>query len=142
LRQSRPESTAEPRKLTTREVTDSRLLMIMIASQRGEKSRTAERVVQTGEAELRAKGSDMPVYDVRVTINGVELDFRDFAAEVQRQLDDMVTREAGELLKQTVGGKLDDLVADAHESLRRLNEGVQKKAAEMLGYSPWERDVR
>lgn len=124
-------------KLTTREVTDSRLIMIMIAGKRGEKSRTAERVVQTVEAELREKNEDMPVYDVRVSINGIELDFRDFADEVQRQLDDMVTREAGELLKQTVGDKLDELIYDAHESLRRLNEGVQKKAAEMLGYNPW-----
>jgi hypothetical protein len=126
-----------PQKLSTREVTDSRLLMIMIASRRGEKSRTAERVVQTVEAELRDKNAETPVYDVRVSINGIELDFRDFAAEVQRQLDDMVTREAGVLLKQTVGDKLDDLIAEAHESLQRLNEGVQKKASELLGYDPW-----
>lgn len=72
-----------------------------------------------------------------MSINGIELDFRDFATEVQRQLDDMVTREAGELLKQTVGDKLDALVADTHESLLRLNEGVQTKAAELLGYNPW-----
>ena len=129
--------TAPEQKLTTREVTDSRLLMIMIASRRGEKSRTAERVVQTVEAELRDKNAETPVYDVRVSINGIELDFRDFAAEVQRQLDDMVTREAGVLLKQTVGDKLDDLIAEAHESLQRLNEGVQKKASELLGYDPW-----
>lgn len=124
-------------KLSTREVTDSRLLMIMIASKRSEKSRTSERVLRTVEAELRDKNADAPVYDVRVSINGIELDFRDFAAEVQRQLDDMVTREAGELLKQTVGDKLDALVADAHASLQRLNEGVQTKAAELLGYNPW-----
>ena len=126
-----------PQKLTTREVTDSRLLMIMIASRRGEKSRTAERVVQTVEAELRDKNAETPVYDVRVSINGIELDFRDFAAEVERQLDDMVTREAGVLLKQAVGDKLDDLIADAHEALQRLNDGVQKKASELLGYNPW-----
>lgn len=125
-------------KLTTREVTDSKLIMIMIAGRRGEKSRTAERVVQTVDAELREKGSaDLPVYDVRVSINGIELDFRDFADEVTRQLDDMVTREAGELLKKTVGDKLDDLIYEAHQSLERLNEGVQKKAAELLGYNPW-----
>ncbi len=128
-------------KLTTREVTDSKLIMIMIAGKRGEKSRTAERVVQTVEAELREKGdADLPVYDVRVSINGIELDFRDFADEVTRQLDDMVTREAGELLKKTVGDKLDDLIYEAHQSLERLNEGVQKKAAELLGYNPWKDD--
>ena len=124
-------------KLTTREVTDSRLIMIMIAGKRGEKSRTAKRVVQTVEAELRAKNEDMPVYDVRVSINGIELDFRDFTDEVQRHLDDMVMREAGELLKQTVGGKLDELIVDVHASLERLTEGVQKKAADLLGYTPW-----
>lgn len=47
-------------KLTTREVTDSQLLMIMIASKRSEKSRTAERVAQTVEAELRDKNADAP----------------------------------------------------------------------------------
>lgn len=124
-------------KLTTREVTDSRLIMIMIAGKRGEKSRTAERVMQTVETELREKGADMPIYDVRVSINGIELDFRDFADEVQRQLDDMVMRAAGDLLKQTVGTKLDDLIAEAHDSLERLNDGIQKKATEMLGYNPW-----
>lgn len=128
-------------KLTTREVTDSKLIMIMIAGKRGEKSHTAARVVQTVEAELREKGdADLPVYDVRVSINGIELDFRDFADEVTRQLDDMVMREAGELLKKTVGDKLDDLIYEAHQSLERLNEGVQKKAAELLGYNPWKDD--
>lgn len=125
------------KKLTTREVTDSVMLMTMIASNRGEKGRTVERVVQTVEAKLRETGEDMPVYDVRVSINGIDLDFRDFVDLVQRQLDDMVKREAGELLKQTVGDKLDELIFDAHESLRRLNEGIQKKAAELLGYNPW-----
>ena len=131
------DNSAEPRKLTTREVTDSRLLMIMIANCGGKNSRTAERVVQTVDAELRGQSADMPVYDVRVNINGIELDFRDFAAEVQRQLDDMVMREAGELLKQTVDDKLGNLIADTHDSLQRLNEGIQKRAAEMLGYNPW-----
>lgn len=125
------------KKLTTREVTDSHLLMFMIAGSRGEKSRTAERLVQTVEAELRDKGADTPVYDVRVSINGIDLNFRDFITEIQRQLDDMVMRAAGDLLKQTVGDKLDDLIGEATRALRRLNEGVQKKAAEMLGYNPW-----
>ena len=126
-------------KLTTREVTDSRLLMIMIAAGKPSgKSRTVERVVKTVEAELHGKNAELPVYDVRVSINGIDLDFRDFAAEVQRQLDDMVMHQAGELLKQTVGDKLDLLAADAHESLQRLNEGVQKRAADLLGYNPWQ----
>lgn len=124
------------KKLTTREVTDSRLLMIMIASCGGANSRTAERVVQTVEAELR-DNPDTPVYDVRVSINGIELDFRDFAMEVQRQLDDMVMREAGELLKQTVEDKLNGVLSDAHASLQRLNEGIRERAVEMLGYNPW-----
>jgi hypothetical protein len=58
-------NSAEPRKLTTREVTNSRLLMIMISSCCGKNSRTAERVVQTVDAELRSKGADTSVYDVR-----------------------------------------------------------------------------
>ena len=133
--------TESDQKLSTREVTDSRLLMIMIASNRSSAtSRTVDRVVQTVEAGLREQSADTPVYDVRVSINGIELDFRDFAVEVQRQLDDMVTHEAGELLKQTVGDKLDELIYDARESLKRLNEGVQKKAAELLGYNPWRDD--
>lgn len=111
--------------------------MIMIAACGGKNSRTADRVVQTVDAELRSKGEDMPVYDVRVSINGIELDFRDFAAEVQRQLDDMVVREAGELLKQTVDDKLGNLITDTHDALQRLNEGIQKRAAEMLGYNLW-----
>ena len=125
-------------KLTTHEVADSLLLMTMIASTRGGKSRTAERIVKTAEADLRSNNSaDAPVYDVRVSINGVELDFRDFAEEVQRQLDDMVMREAGELLKQTVGDKLNDLINDTHTSLKHLHEGVKQKAVELLGYNPW-----
>lgn len=132
------ETSTVPTKLTTREVTDSRLLMFMIAGDRGEKSRTAERVVQTVEAEMRAKGdADAPIYDVRLSINGIDLDFRDFSAEVQRQLDDMVMREAGELLKQTISDKLDTLIESTHEALLQLNEGIQKKATEMLGYNPW-----
>lgn len=129
----------EPKKLTTREVTDSRMLMIMISQRPGEQAfgRTVERITRTVETELKAAGRDMPVYDVRVSINGVDLDFRDFASEVQRQLDDMVMREAGELLKQIVSDKLDDLMHEAHESITRLNDGVRKKAAELLGYNPW-----
>lgn len=126
------ENSAKSRKLTTREVADSRLLMIMIAACGGTNNRTVERVIQTVSAELRSKSMDTPVYDVRVSINGIELDFRDFAVEVQRQLDDMVMREAGELLKQAVEDKLGDLITDAHDALQRLNEGIQKKATEML----------
>lgn len=129
-------------KLTTSEVTNSRLLMSMIAGKPGEKSRTAERVVQTVDAELREKGSvDLPIYDVRVSINGIELDFRDFTDEVTRQLDTLVMREAGELLKRTVGNQLDDLLRATYESLHRLNEGVQKKATELLGYNPWKDEL-
>jgi hypothetical protein len=46
--------------------------------------------------------------------------------EVQRQLDDMVMREAGELLKQTVDDELGELIADALDSLQRLNDGIQR----------------
>jgi len=119
------------KKLTTREVADSLLLISMIANNK--EGRAGERIRET----VKGLPAGTPVYDVRVSINEIDLDFHDFAGEVQRQLVDMVRREAGELLKQTVGSKMDDLIASTHETLQRLNEGVQQKAADLLGYNPW-----
>lgn len=130
------------KKLSTRELTDSRMLMIMISAGPSHGSKTVERVLATVDEELKAKknepgGEHLPVYDVRVSVNGVELDFREFTAEVTRQLDDMVMREAGKLLKDLIGDKLGTLIEDAYQNLEKLNRGIRQKATELLGYNPW-----
>lgn len=118
-------SSETSKKLTAREVADSVMLMTMIAPHK-DKMRLAASALKGGSTEAL-------VYDVRVSVNGIELDFREFAAEIQRQLDDMVRHEAGELVKQVIGRRLDDMVEDSYETLRLFNEGLQKKAYELLG---------
>lgn len=122
-------------KLTGREIAASKMLITMLTRKSAEGTTKGEEVRATVAAS--ATSPSTPIYDVRVSINGVELDFHAFEAEIDRQFKDIVQRAAGELLKQTLGDKMDSLMEDVCNTLQVLNKSVQEKASEALGYNPW-----
>lgn len=72
---------------------------------------------------------------VVLMIDGFEADFRKFAEECERQLDRMVVEKAGELLKDQIGDRLHEFLNAAEH----FEEGLKRRAAELLGYNPWGR---
>lgn len=80
------------------------------------------------------KGEPKPI-TVSITIDGFEADFRKFAEECERQLDRMIVEKAGEMLKEQLGEELHEML----HVVDQLGEGLKRRAAEMLGYDPWER---
>jgi len=75
-------------------------------------------------------------YEITVNVCGVELDFEGFVRSFTEHMDRMVTERAGELLKDRLG----DLSANLFDTMHEIDKGLKAKAAEMLGYDPWEND--
>lgn len=88
----------------------------------------------TDEDRSRAVKGGGGGHDIRVIINGVEVDFVEFAKKVEKQLDSMVAEKAGELLK----AKVYDMLEPFHDAVAEFERGLKKQAADMLGYNPWE----
>ena len=117
-------------KLSTREVTDSVMLMNMIGATRNDGSKTFERILATVRERQERNPSDSQPYDVEVKVNGIEVDFRDFAQSCVDQLDGMVLRAAKELLAESdVIGEMDSTLYDIQEQLKSYAESVKNRLA-------------
>lgn len=128
-------ATSPSPKLTTREVVDSRMLMNMIGAGGRDTARRIAESVEKPKSGYDPKSEHDPVYDVRVSINGIDLDFRDFAAEIQRQLNTLILDRATKLLDQVIGDRIGQLIEQTTASIQDLNLGIQRKAAELPGES-------
>lgn len=120
-------------KLTTAEVAGNIMLMTLINSPNAMKSKALERVlaeIPSGAA-ARAK-----ICDVKVSVNGVDLDFADFADFVNRQLDTLVTGAARDLVKELLGSRIQDLTDRYDAALRELTFGVEREAIRLLKRAP------
>ncbi len=80
--------------------------------------------------------SPVPGVDVTVTIDGMPFDFKHFSDHLEKHMDDMILRKAGELMQENVG----DLTNKLYDAMNELINGIRKQAADKLGYNPWEHE--
>jgi hypothetical protein len=117
-------------KLTTAQVGNNVMLMTLVSSPKAEKSEALERIMANNPVGFKEHDE---VYDVRVSINGIDLEFKDFAEEVNRQLDTLLAEAARDLVKELIGTRIQDLTERYDAALLELTDAVESEAARLLG---------
>lgn len=120
-------------KITARELADDIILTEMLASKSAKRNEVIDRllVTQRGRAERS--------YEIEIKINGIELDFRDFTTEVERQLSELVARAARSLINERVEDRIKTIYAaidDLRSSARALASSLEDDVRATLGLLP------
>jgi hypothetical protein len=127
-------------KLTTQEMVDSVMLMAMVSGPRAERGKILEKIITSKE---NPDSPDSPAYEVSVKINGIEVDFRDFVTAVNCQLDEMVTRAAGQIVNEQIQERvraIGEAMHDIEQRAKDLALAVENEARAAWGRSLQEED--
>lgn len=117
-------------KLTNREFTDNIMLMCLVSGDFAGHSNALERILAS-----KPEGPDR-TYNVEIKIDGVEVDFRDFAALVHRQLDDMTMRAARDLIDERIKShvtSVSDALCDIERQAKDLAIAIEAEARKAWG---------
>lgn len=122
-------------KLTTTEAIDMQtatgnVLMHVMSGASPEAMKRFEQVLGIAESK------DEPKYEVVLTINGVEHDFRAFAEMLSATIDRHVMVAATKLVRETIGTKLVDATESVVNALDDLRLGIRAEAGRLLGFDP------
>lgn len=114
--------------------------MTLVSSPGAEKSNVLQRIIDSGGIDQnKGHTPNTPAYDVRVTINGIEVEFKDFAEEVNRQLDSLVSEKASEMIREIGFGQLDDIRERIQSQLENLADEVKNRVDDLLKVNSHER---
>lgn len=119
-------------KLSTREFTNSVMLMTMVSAPNAERSKILERILETARRDGGIKTEDQKVYDVRITVNGIELDFEEFAKHANEQIDELVVEAAGDIVRGTLDPKFVDIQNRVETALGELAEVAEGEVRRLL----------
>jgi hypothetical protein len=122
-------------KLNPRQAVDHLFLVTLLSGSRAKRGQLFEKVMET----FKAQPGLEHIYEVKVSVNGVEMDFQDFTDEVQRQLDAMVMVAARKVVDEQFADRFREIGAqihDAEQAAKDLCNAVEAKAREMWGLPP------
>lgn len=100
-------------KITSKQFTDSFLLTLVSRGPTGNGKRLIDKILETVSEQIP---TDAAIFDVKIMVNDVELDFNEYVDRINESLEDLVTRAAEKLFKEQT--------ENLRESLNRLIEQV------------------
>lgn len=122
--------------LTTRQVTEHPFLLTLLSSKRARKRSKLLDLVMAAAA-TRPDGEK--TYDVKVSVNGIDLDFTDFTDNVVNQLDEMLMRAARKLLDEQFTDRFREVsekLYDAERHAKDLRNALENEVRKAWGMSP------
>lgn len=127
-------------KLSTRQFTDSVMMMELVSGLKAKRGKVFERLMAT-----RPQGGDENTksYEIEIKVNGIEVDFEDFTNAVNRQLDEMVMRAARSIIEDSVQERVravSDAMYEIEQKSKDLAIAIECQARAAWGLPPRSED--
>lgn len=104
-------------KVSTNELTSSVILMTACAH-------IAGKVADTAKRNSDHLSPDDKVYEVRITINDIKVDWNEFEREMIKQFEDAVIAESRSMLGEELLARVEAAIHETEDSIRSLPDRV------------------
>lgn len=104
--------------ISTEQVIDHLFLLTLLSSKRAERGKLFDKLMDT----VASQPDKEKTYQVEVSVNGIVLDFNDFTAKVNAQLDEMVMSAARSLLDEQFADRFREISVKLNDAERHAED--------------------
>ena len=121
---------------TVREICDDRALMTLVSNMMESRPEIREEWL----AHCRANSQYGQSLNVMVSIDGFELDWDAYIANIRQQWERMLVNEAEALVTKMIDQKVLAPIHELHDAAMQLGHGIRREAARLLGFDSSEEE--